>query len=137
MKSKVQSWLDWFYRGRFIGPAFLCLFLVGCSPLERNAYNAFVAANASIKQLKTSHPECATGTASTTCTLIAKATAVKDSLIDAAEVYCAGPNFDSVTAGGSCDAPKKGTAAYAQAAPKLQAALTAWNQIAKDLSGVK
>ena len=110
----------------------LCLTIVGCSPLERNAYNAVVAANASIKQLKTSHPECATGTASATCTLIAKATAAKDSLIDAAEVYCAGPNFN---AGGACDAPKKGTDAYAQAAPKLQAALTAWNQIAKDLSG--
>lgn len=118
-----------------VGSLLLCLALVGCSPLERNAYNAFVAANASIKSLKANHPECATGNpSSSVCTLIVKATAAKDSLIDAASIYCAGPNFN---AGGSCDAPKKGTDAYAQAAPKLQAALSAWNQIAKDLQGVK
>jgi len=113
---------------------FIALVLVGCTPLEKVAYETVVAANASIKNIKVNHPECITGNNSSLCVTLTKATAAKDSLIDAAELYCAGPDFN---AGGKCDPPAKGTPAATQATAKLQAALAAWNQISLDLKGVK
>lgn len=133
MKFKVQSWLDWFYRGRFIAPAFLCLFLIGCTPLERQAYEAVVASKAFLDSVKAKHPECAAGTSSTLCIDLSKATSAKDALVDSVEIYCAGPDFNS---GGACDPPKKGTPAAVQAAAKIQAALAAYNQTASDLKAV-
>lgn len=106
--------------------------LVACAPVERTAYNTFVAAKAFLDKTKTQHPECPAAS-STVCTDIVKAVSAKDALIDAAEVYCSGPAFES---GGVCDAPKKGTPAYQQAVDKLKAAISHYNQTAADLKGV-
>ncbi len=106
------------------------LLIAGCTPLERNAYNVVVAAKSFLDSEKAAHPECATVPESTICSDIQKAVGAKDSLINALEVYCAGPQFES---GGACQAPAKGTAAYDQAAAKLQAAISSYNQIAADL----
>lgn len=111
----------------------LAVFLVGCTPLEKQAYETVVAANATIKTLKVQHPECSTSTAGI-CGKLTQAVAAKDALIDAAEVYCAGPSFN---AGGACNPPAKGTPAATQATAKLQSALTSWNQIAVDIRGAK
>jgi hypothetical protein len=114
---------------------FIWLYVIGCPPLERDAYNTVVGANASIKSIRAKHPECASPTSTPACVLIEKATAAKDALIDAAEVYCAGPAFDSSK--GTCQPPAKGTPAQAQAAAKLQAALASWKQVAADLKGIQ
>lgn len=107
----------------------VCLMLTACPKLEQQAYRTVVGANAFIKSVRTAHPECATST-SNVCATLTQATAAKDSLIDAVELYCGGPSFD---AGGPCQAPAKGTAASTQAVDKLQAALGAWNVASSDL----
>ena len=113
------------------------LFLAGCTPVERTAYNTVVGAKAFLDTEKKAHPECGTWPSTSTaqwCVNINKAVASKDLLIDAITVYCAGPAFNN---GGACDAPKKGTPGYDQAVAKLQAAIAAYNQVAADLKGTK
>ena len=99
--------------------------------IEISAYQAVVGAKAFIDAEKKMHPECPNST--TLCGDLEKATAAKDLLIDAAEAYCAGPQFE---AGGACQPPAKGTDAYQQAAHKLTAALANYNQTAADLKGI-
>lgn len=118
--------------------SFAILFLSGCTSLERTAYNVIVSSNAFLKKVKSNHPECiptqagTTGTPSQTCVLLSQATAGKDALIDAIEVYCSGPNFNN---GGACDPPKKGQPGYQSAVDKLSAALNSYEQLEKDLKG--
>lgn len=113
--------------------------LAGCTPLERQAYEAVVASKAFLDSVKAKHPECAihvsgdVATApptSTVCVDLVRATAAKDVLIDSVELYCAGPDFNS---GGKCNPPAKGTPAAVQATAKIQAALASYNQVAADL----
>jgi hypothetical protein len=118
---------------RFLPILAVIALLAGCTPLERQAYEAVVASKAFLDSAKAKHPECMTGATSTVCVDLSKATAAKDTLIDAVEVYCAGPNFNS---GGQCNPTAKGTPAAVQATAKVQAALAAYNQTAGDLKGV-
>lgn len=106
--------------------------LGGCSPVEKQAYQAVVSANAFLKTVANAHPECASGD-STLCTALKRAFSAKNALIDAVEVYCAGPDFSG---GGKCNPPAKGTPAFAQAEAKLRAAMAGYAQIEKDLKGV-
>lgn len=108
------------------------MFLAGCSPVERQAYNTIVAAKGFLDSLKSQHPECVSAT-SALCVDLKRATSAKDSLIDAVEVYCSGPQFEN---GGPCNAPAKGTPAAQQAADKLKAAIANYEQTEKDLKGV-
>jgi hypothetical protein len=111
----------------------IALLFYSCNnPAERTAYETVVAANAFIKSVKAQHPECATGAVSTVCIDITKAVSAKDALIDAAEIYCAGPDFNGT---GACNPPTKGTPVYTQALAKLQAATAAYQQTATDLKG--
>jgi hypothetical protein len=111
----------------------LAVFLAGCSPVERQAYNTVVAAKAFLDSEKKAHPECVAGAQATVCVDLARAVGAKDVLIDALEVYCSGPAFES---GGACQAPKKGTPGQVQALAKIQAAITNYDQIEKDLKGL-
>lgn len=106
--------------------------MVGCSPLEKVAYQTVVGAKAFTDSVKKIHPECATAT-STVCTDVAKAVSAKDALIDAAEAYCSGADFET---GGVCNPPTKGTPASAQAIAKLKAAIATYAQTEKDVKGV-
>lgn len=125
----------------------VCLSLCGCTPTERLAYNVIVGAKAFLDSEKKAHTECSPvpvqlpngqmgqsvqGTA--VCVDLARATAAKDSLIDAVEIYCSGPQF--ATAGGACQPPKKGTPGYVQAEAKLKAAIANYSQIEADLKGL-
>lgn len=110
----------------------ICLIVIGCTPVEKQAYTVVVGAKAFIDSEKKQHPECATAPASTICTNLVKATAAKDALIDAVEVYCSSPSFLS---GGPCAPPAKGTPAATQATAKLQAAISSYNQTEKDVKG--
>jgi len=111
----------------------LILALTGCpnTPLEQTAYRTIVAAKGFTESIKKNHPECATGIGSPACTGLRKAVSAKDSLIDAAEVYCSGPQFES---GGTCQSPTDPTLKNAAAA-KLQAAITAYKQTEADVKG--
>ena len=109
------------------------LLVCACTSIEKTAYNTVVDAKAFTDQTKSQHPECATASASTLCADLKKAVAAKDVLIDAVEIYCAGPNFNG---GGACDPPAKGTSAYTQAVSKLTAAIQAYSQTESDLKGV-
>jgi hypothetical protein len=112
----------------------LTLSLIACSPLERQAYNVIVGAKAFLDVQKKLHPECTVQPNTTAiCIDLARATAAKDLLIDAAEVYCSGPQFEN---GGACQPPAKGTPAAAQAAAKLKAAIGAYNQIQENIKVV-
>lgn len=117
---------------RTIALAIFTVILAGCTPLEISAYRTIVGAKAFLDNEKKAHPECATAT-SIVCTDLAKATAAKDALIDAAEVYCSGPQFD--TANGPCT-PSSDPNKKALAAQKLNAAIANYNQILKDVKGV-
>lgn len=107
------------------------LVLTGCTPIEKQAYKIIVGAKAFIDAEKKIHAECATST-SPLCGNLQRATAAKDALIDAAEVYCSGPQFE---AGGACQPPAKGTPAATQAIAKLKAAMAAYEQTEKDVKG--
>lgn len=109
------------------------LLLAGCSPLERHAYNVIVSSNAFIKSVKSQHPECQNGSGMALCGKISQAVSAKDALIDAVEIYCAGPDFN---AGGKCNPPSKSSPGAAQASDKLRSALLSYEQIEKDLKGV-
>lgn len=109
----------------------LTMSVTACDPVERQAYNTAVSAKAFLDVFKAVHPECA-ASKDGVCGKFAQATAAKDALIDAAEVYCSGPAFET---GGECQPPKKGTSASDQAVAKLKATIAAYNQIAKDLKG--
>jgi hypothetical protein len=120
-----------------ITPALIVAFLwlSGCTPLERTAYNTVVAAKAFLDKEKMQHPECKFGEATvdvhtTVCDDIRKAVGSKDALIDAITVYCSGPEFNT---GGACNAPDVHSAAGVQAEAKLRAAITQYNQTAADL----
>lgn len=117
----------------FLSVIAVAVLLVGCTPLERQVYEAVVASKAFLDSVKAKHPECTTGATATVCVDLSKATAAKDALIDAVEVYCAGPDFNS---GNACNPPAKGTPAAVQATAKVQAALASYNQTAGDLKGV-
>jgi hypothetical protein len=110
----------------------LLLTLNGCIPEEQVAYKTVIASKAFLDSLKVGHPECGPGiTASTPfCSNLRTAIAAKDLIIDAVEVYCSGPQFNT---GGACNPPKKGTPGYTQALVKLQTALANYEQIEKDL----
>jgi len=109
----------------------LLLATVACSPIEKQAYNTIVAAKAFLDSEKKVHSECpAAGT--TLCQNLSRATAAKDALIDAAEIYCSSPAFES---GGACTPPAKGTPASDQAIAKLKAAIATYNQLEKDVRG--
>jgi uncharacterized protein (UPF0333 family) len=104
-----------------------------CTGPQKSAYNTVVAAKAFIDATKAKHPECLTFNTTAICVDLAKATAAKDALIDAIEIYCAGPNFNG---GGACDPPAPGTPAATQATAKLTAAIAAYSQTESDLKGV-
>jgi len=107
------------------------LYVSGCPTVERVAYTTAVGAKAFTSSVQSNHPECATAT-STLCKNLARAVAAKDTLIDAAEIYCSGPDFLN---GGPCQPPSKKTAAYQIARDKLQAAINAYDQTEKDVKG--
>ena len=112
----------------------LCaLTLYTCTSVEKSAYNTVIAAKAFTDKIKAQHPECGPTNFSTLCVDLGKAIGAKDILIDAIEIYCAGPAFDG---GGSCIPPMKGSSAYMQANAKLDAALSLYGQAEKDLKGV-
>jgi len=116
--------------------------IVGCSPLEVQAYRIVVGAKAFTKSVGKSHPECGTRGADDkwvsahntagVCVALDKAIAGKDVLIDLAETYCASPQFDS---GGACTPPSDKTV-KSQLAAKLQAAISLYGQTEADLKGL-
>jgi hypothetical protein len=110
----------------------LCLVSIGCTPIEDQAYKTIVGAKAFLDAEKAAHPECASNITATVCVDLKRATSSKDFLIDAAETYCAGPQFET---GGACQPPAKGTPALTQATAKLKAAIAAYSQSATDLKG--
>lgn len=114
----------------------LIVLLIGCTSVERQAYNVVVGAKAFLDSERSAHPECATGATTTVCTDISKAVLAKDALISAIEVYCAGPTFNASGDQGACNPPAKGTPAATQATAKLQAAIANYNQVATELKGV-
>jgi hypothetical protein len=107
----------------------LILLTAGCDSTEKQAYKAFVASKAFLDSEKAQHPECP-ASATAVCQALTKATAAKDALIDAAEVYCSGPAFES---GGACQPPAKGTPGRDQAITKLKAAIAVHDQALVDL----
>lgn len=124
-----------------VAVALLSLLAVSCTPLERVAYRVVVTSKGFLDSERAAHPECVGGLAvlgdvaapSKVCSMVARAIAAKDLLIDAVEVYCASPTFSNGI--GVCTPPKKGTPAYTQASDKLQAAISVYTLAEKDLKG--
>lgn len=110
----------------------ICFALAGCPKVEKDAYLAAHGAKAFLDSLKAQHPECST-TNNEICEYIRKATAAKDALIDAGEVYCSSSSFSN---GGACNPPDKKSPGYQQAQDKLRAALQNYEQIEKDLKAI-
>lgn len=116
----------------------LCL-LIGCTPIERTAYNTAVAAKAFLDSIKTAHPECAQNPfpagSATLCIDLQKATAAKDLLIDAIEGYCQETALPA-TSTAPCNPAPSGTAALTQFTNALNAALAGANQATINLKGI-
>jgi hypothetical protein len=113
--------------------------LTGCSSLEHQAYNVIVASKAFTKSISDKHPECGTrdvngrwvsgGNQAGVCVALSKGIAAKDLLIDAAEEYCAGSDFET---GGACNAPTSQTI-KSQLVSKVKAAISGYEQAEMDL----
>jgi hypothetical protein len=116
--------------------------LTGCSPVEVQAYRIIVGAKAFTTSLGNSHQECGardsnqhwvpTANTSAVCNSIVKAIAAKDLMIDIAELYCSGPEFET---GGACTPPKdKGV--QAQLVAKLKFAIQNYEQTETDVKSL-
>lgn len=110
------------------------LLCMGCTPVEKVAYNTAVGAKAFLDSIKAKHPECATAM-TTLCSDLRKATAAKDLLIDAGEAYCNEATF-AATDKTACAPAPKGTAASSQAITALNSAIASYNQASADLKAV-
>jgi len=111
---------------------FLSLLLANkcSSPMEVQARNSIAAAKGFLDSEKADHPECKqVPSVSTLCSILQHSTAAKDLVIDALELYCAGPDFNS---GGKCNPPDRNTDAGKQAIFKLNAAIASLNQSITD-----
>ncbi|MGH7744434.1 MAG: hypothetical protein ACREQ5_06375 [Candidatus Dormibacteria bacterium] len=105
--------------------------------MERMAYDAVVGGKAALLTYRSDHPQCifdaVTGLSNIvsdySCVLNNRLTAAKDAIIDAAEIYCSGTDFES---GGACNPLSKSSPGYAQAVAKLRAAITSYNQVYTD-----
>ena len=123
----------------------LCVALIGltgCSPIEVQAYRIIVGAKAFTTSLGNSHPECGSrdsnqhwvpsANTSPVCSSIVKTIAAKDLMIDIAELYCSGPEFES---GGPCTPPAdKGV--QAQLVAKLKFAIQNYEQTETDVKSL-
>lgn len=119
----------------------LSSFLIGCDPVERTAYNIVVGGKSALTSYRTKHPECnfdlqtglSSNTTTSACIANNRLTSGKDAIVDAAEVYCSGNEFET---GGACNPPAKGTPGFTQAQAKLKAAIASYEQIERDVKGV-
>lgn len=102
----------------------MAVMLAGCPAIQNSARDGIATAKGFLDQERVSHPECASGSVSQVCTLIARGVHAKDVTIDALEQYCSGVAFDS--GAGTCtpNAPLK---------DKLNAALRDLDQIISDI----
>lgn len=109
--------------------------LAGCPKVEQDAYRTVVGAKAFLGSVKNAHPECAAENAATLCVDLRKATAAKDVLIDAAEVYCNVATFGN-TDTTPCQPLDKNTPAGQKALSVLKQAIANYSQSETDLKGV-
>lgn len=104
------------------------LILTACPPVQETARDGVATAKGYLDSAKAAHPECAAAQVNVgVCTLLSRATGAKDAVIDAVNVYCSSPSYDST--GGVC-VPNK------SAKPKLDAALRDLNQILTDVKKI-
>lgn len=111
----------------------VCGFIIGCTPVEKQAYQSVVAGKAFLDSVKSKHPECPGP--GVVCTSLVKATAAKDLIIDAGEAYCrvdAFPNTDTTP----CNPYPKGTDKYSLTFGALGSALRGWDQAETNLKGL-
>ncbi len=113
----------------------LSILLIGCTPIERTAYNLAVGSKAFLDSVKAKHPECTPTAAITVCSDLRRATAAKDLLIDAGEAYCQQSSF-GVTDTTPCSPAPKGTPKYQQAISALNSAISGYKQAEADLKAV-
>ena len=115
------------------------LLLLGCDPIERQAYNTVVVSKAFLDTVRTAHPECATvENTAALCGLIRRAVGAKDFIIDAGEVYCNVAQFDAAAPEGQlpCTPPAKGTPIHQQLLDRLNSALAVYSLAERDLRAV-
>lgn len=133
--------------GRHVGPTVTALFimcmvtLVGCSPIEIQAYRVVVGSKAFTKSLGNAHPECGTRVSDRwqsshnsggVCVAIDKGIAAKDVLIDLTEQYCSGSDFET---GGACNPPTDKTVRD-QLAAKVKFAIQNYESIETDIKAL-
>lgn len=112
----------------FVVLILICALVIGCTTLEKVAYRTVVASKAFLDSVKAKHPECGPPNRANICVALRKATAGKDALVDAGEVYCGVATFgnDNTT---PCHPVKSAEAT-------LQNALANYQRAEKDLKAV-
>lgn len=106
--------------------------MAGCQPPEMSARDSIATAKGFLDSEAKAHPECNSAPTGQVCVLVNKGNAVKHTAIDALELYCSGPGFES---GGACQPPTD-KIAKDQAAEKLKAAIRNLDQIVKDIKAI-
>lgn len=122
---------------KFVVVVLALSFIIGCTPIERTAYNTVIASKAFLDSIKAKHPECAAPINRTRllCSSLTRATAAKDLIIDAGKAYCQVDQFAN-TSDIPCSPIPKGTPAADQALQALKSALAGYDQAEKDLKGL-
>jgi hypothetical protein len=108
---------------------FLALTLAGCD-LAKSSRDGIASAKGALDKAKLQY-SCGTPTQNASvCNRIAQGVAIKDTAINALEIYCSGPQFDAGT--GACQ-PSTDPDKKKVLADKLNAAMRQLNQIMSDL----
>lgn len=110
--------------------------MIGCAglrtsvnkqPAQETARDAVATAKGYLDSAKAKHPECPASVDLTTCKFLARATAAKDTVIDAVNAYCGSVEYDSM--GGPC-------AANSSLEAKLSSAMSDLRQSIADVKGI-
>jgi hypothetical protein len=117
----------------------LSIILIGCTPLERTAYDLAVASKAFLNSIQAAHTECSLSTfpagKATLCLDLLKAVAAQHLLVDAGEAYCNQATF-GVTSVLPCKPSPSGTGAATRAVNALNQAISGYRQAESDLKAV-
>lgn len=110
-----------------IAIAVLCLFMIGCSPVENQARDSAAAIKGAIESAQSKYVStCRSDPTQQVCEVINKAVNAQNALITATEAYC----------GGTAQSPKEQKCVPVKSATgALKTAILNANEITKELKG--
>jgi hypothetical protein len=113
-----------------IAIAFLCLFMIGCAPVENQARDSAAAIKGAIESAQTKYgATCRENSGQQVCDVVNKGVSAQNALITATEAYCGWSTVSPPSDPNAKCVPVSGAKA------SLEAAIANANEITKELKG--